>query len=510
MASGVAVTDTLLVNDVGVVALGRADQIGDDAELEIIAGATFRMNGFNDTIGSLYLNNVSADALPSTLDPGGATLTLNGDITADCDNNNLTPTIKGRLSLPVGSHLITTFGSAYAGLDMQAQITGSGGFTKSGTSALLLEASNTFFGDILIVQGILDVRNDSALGDISGDTSLYAGSLTLRNVAIGAERLNAEGQAIGGDFPGSLLTSIGTCSWAGQVVLDDDLVVAGDMTFTDDISGPGGIGFFGGGTSQLGGSPGNTYTGTTLVRCPLLEFNKPSGIQAYAGPLVVGGGFGGTGGAVAGPVSERWGDAHPLRQWVGEPEQFQRGFRGGDVQWRGGGQRFGRPVRDLPAADRQPGGDERGDQRHLGLPAGGSPPSLNAVFIVGDGAADCDLVVNATVFGTPEYFVKQGAGTMCLTGANTYNAVTLLEAGILDVNNGSALGTDAGLVIFNGATLRLEGGGNFSGGFEVVGAGVGGTHGAVEALPNSSFTFAGGVLLDAATTLNIGVSAGLG
>jgi len=65
-----------------------------------------------------------------------------------------------------------------------------------------------------------------------------------------------------------------------------------------------------------------------------------------------------------------------------------------------------------------------------------------------DGAADCDLLVNAVVFGSPgAYFVKQGAGTMCMANANAFNAPTLLEAGILDINSDTGLGTWPGLII---------------------------------------------------------------
>jgi fibronectin-binding autotransporter adhesin len=141
----------------------------------------------------------------------------------------------------------------------------------------------------------------------------------------------------------------------------------------------------------------------------------------------------------------------------------------------------------------------------------GLPPGDNRVFIVGDGAADCDLIVNAVIFGSPgTCFVKQGAGTMCLAGANTFNAPTLLEEGILDINSGFGLGTWPGLVIFDGATLRISGGANVVGGFEAVGAGVGGIHGAVEVLPGNSFSMSGGILLDAATTINVGSGGALG
>jgi len=98
---------------------------------------------------------------------------------------------------------------------------------------------------------------------------------------------------------------------------------------------------------------------------------------------------------------------------------------------------------------------------------------------------------------------------MCLANLNTFDAPTLLEEGIIDINNSSGLGTWPGLVIFNGATLRLSGSGT-GGGFEGIGVGVSGTHGAIEVPSNSSWTLAGGVLLDGPITLNVGQSGGLG
>ncbi|HXJ74357.1 MAG TPA: autotransporter-associated beta strand repeat-containing protein, partial [Candidatus Dormibacteraeota bacterium] len=137
---------------------------------------------------------------------------------------------------------------------------------------------------------------------------------------------------------------------------------------------------------------------------------------------------------------------------------------------------------------------------HLGLPSGD-----DRVFIVGDGNAICDLLINAVVLGTPHAFVvKQGLGTMCLANANTYEATTLLEEGILDVSNGAALGNPVGTIIFAGATLRLDGAGiTLPENLEVLGAGAGGTHGAVEVTAGSIFLLTGEIYMDGASTLNI-------
>jgi autotransporter-associated beta strand protein len=190
--SGVAVPERLRVEKSSRVTLLHSEQIADDATVEIIGdinqyghtgGGSLLLNGFNETIGNLVMTNYAGDtnfAAPTLahclLDTGGGTVTLNGDVTARCDIDYANPLILGRLSLAPGVHNITTYGSAYAGLDMQAELTGLGNFHKLGNSALILEANNTFNSSISIDDGILDVRNDHALGDIAGDTSLFGGS----------------------------------------------------------------------------------------------------------------------------------------------------------------------------------------------------------------------------------------------------------------------------------------------------------------------------------------------
>jgi autotransporter-associated beta strand protein len=437
---------------------------------------------------------------------GQGLLGLNGGITSWNDSGSVVPGITGRVTLN-GFLSFYVGGSAYAGLDFPAALGSTGGFAKSGNAALLLHGPSTFTGGVEVDEGILEVNHVNALGTSSGGIRLAGGSLSLRTSVFG-ETLVADGhQQITPETAGSLLTVLGTSvlTWSGQVVLNTNLVViGGDIVFAGAVSGPGGLDLRTSGTVQLGGTLGNLYTGPTLVRCALLEFGKPSGVNAYAGPLVVGGGGGG-------PYEARWLNSY---QNVGATATLYANglinlnnftedfgpvtFNGGEVDTGTGTFNIYAPLTVNPAPS------SAVINGYLGL-----PPGDNRVFIVGDGASDCDLLVNAVVFGSPgTYVVKQGPGTMCLANANTFDAPTLLEEGILDINNGSSLGTWPGLVIFDGATLRVSGSGT-GGGFEAIGAGVGGTHGAVEILPNASLTFAGSMLLDGPTTFNVGPSGGL-
>ena len=333
----------------------------------------------------------------------------------------------------------------------------------------------------------------------------------MQNVAIGNEPLFVNSS-------NSLLTAINQCSWSGPVTLNTSLnVVPLDPTFTTKtmdfygaINGSGGLNLlsaiFGVGSVRLLGSSGNLFTGPTVVQCSLLQLGKPSGVNAYAGPLIVGN----SGGTASCEV--RW--LQPYQNVGATATLYANGiininnyiedfgpitFNGGEVDTGTGSFNIYAPVTVNPAPT------SAVINGYLGL-----PPGDNRVFIVGDGPPDCDLVINAVIFGSPgTYFVKHGPGTICLTAANTFNAPTLLEEGIVDINNGSGLGTWPGLVIFDGATLRLNGSGTGNG-CEVIGAGVGGTHGAVEVVANASWNIATGILLDGPTTFNVGTGAGLG
>ncbi|MBI5385683.1 MAG: autotransporter-associated beta strand repeat-containing protein [Verrucomicrobia bacterium] len=456
VSSGVVVNDLLVVTNVGTVKLARAEQIGDGATVRLTDGATLQLNGYEETFQNLELATDSNDSRPAVLDTGSATLALQGNITSTCNNSAQTPAIKGRLNLLSGPHDINVAGSVYAGLDMQAHMLGVGNFSKSGNSALLLQASNSFSSSISIRQGVLDVRNDHGLGDIAGSTEIFEGNLTLRNVNIGEELLFALG-GVEGVFPGSALTSIGVSSWAGQVALYTNLVVTGgDMAFTGPISGSGGMGCFNLGTMRLGGTLANTYTGTTLVRCPLLELNKPFGVNAYAGPLEIGQNFGG-------PYEVLWLESYqnpitPLtlhaKGVVNLNEHVEDfglvTFNGGTVQTGTGFLMTGFPITANPS------GFTAIMEGNLALSV--SPANI----VVANGPADPDLQINSAILGVN--VVKQGEGTLALGGTNTYTGTTTLAAGTLTVEGlqpQSAIQINAGTAFRGSGTvgpITLNGG----------------------------------------------------
>jgi hypothetical protein len=274
--AGIVVNDGLFLGDGVTVRYNQDNQVGDNATVGLTGGAQLLLRGHFDTIGNLSMTNVHADATSTLVDTrnsgdeGTGLLTLNGSLTSWVFNDAVVPTIRGVLNLSSGEHdfnILTPGG--YAGFEMKAEMRGFGNFSKLGNAALLLTASNSCNSTISVLQGTLDVRHSHALGDTAGPTQLFGGALLLRNMAITDEPLFALGNGSGGVFPGSVLTSVGACSWSGPVLLYTNLVVSGDMTLSGVISGTGGLGCFGLTTVHLTGN--NTYTGTNYISGATLQ-----------------------------------------------------------------------------------------------------------------------------------------------------------------------------------------------------------------------------------------------
>ena len=495
--NSVAVIDGSLVN----LQLSGPQQIGNNATLEIADGSTLSLSGNNVTVGSILLINVSADALPSTLDTGSILVGLNGGIIASENNTAVHPIIKGKINL--NGLLPFNVTDVYdPGLEIQATIEGVG-FDKTGSGLLLLDGNNTFTGNLQIDAGTVQPSSAAALSPTSAGVILNGGELLLLGLAIGSEPLSVTAN--------STLMANDQCSWAGPVslsailnVLPQDTTSSGKtMNFTGSITGGGGITMLDSsgynGTLLLSGSSANTFTGPLTVYGRLLELDKPFDVQAYAGPLVVGGG--------TAAISEaRWLNSfqnpnatltlytNGLVNLNNYNESFDTvTFNGGTVS-SGTGQ-FGiyQPLTVNPA------GVTATINGNLGL-ISASP----AIFVVGSGTPPngTDLEVNAAVIGTAPSLIKQGAGTMSLAGPNTSAAKTLLQAGILAMDNANALGTKS-VTITGGATLELDVTATLNQSFELSGDGINGTLGALDVASNIVVTVNGSMLLDAETTFNV-------
>src|SRR5262249_26997473 len=154
---------------------------------------------------------------------------------------------------------------------------------------------------------IVRVGNDSAFGSTVRETNVASGAA----IELGGGRTMAEPLVIAGSgfntIPTGVLRSTnGSNTWSGLVSLTptntqvgigvdagSTLCMTGVVQL---VSGQTGVGILklGGGTLEFGGSLPNTFTGTTTVRAGTLNLNKTPGLNAIAGPLVVGDDGGGT------------------------------------------------------------------------------------------------------------------------------------------------------------------------------------------------------------------------
>jgi autotransporter-associated beta strand protein len=90
-----------------------------------------------------------------------------------------------------------------------------------------------------------------------------------------------------------------------------------------------------------------------------------------------------------------------------------------------------------------------------GLVFGGTVANGGFLLTVG-GAANTSI--SGIISGTGG-LTKSGAGTLLLTGANSFSGTTTVSVGALEVQNATGLGTTAaGTVVSSGATLQLQGG----------------------------------------------------
>jgi len=104
------------------------------------------------------------------------------------------------------------------------------------------------------------------------------------------------------------------------------------------------------------------------------------------------------------------------------------------------------------------------------------------------------------ISGTGVTLTKAGAGTLTLSGNNSYTGATTVSAGTLAVSHSNALGTtDSGTTISNGATLSISNGITIADAISVAGTGV--SSGGVIRSTSGANTLTGLITQTAASTI---------
>lgn len=81
-------------------------------------------------------------------------------------------------------------------------------------------------------------------------------------------------------------------------------------------------------------------------------------------------------------------------------------------------------------------------------------PSSGSVAV----ATNITLTISGIISGASTNLTVTGPGTLVLSGTNTYNGTTIVNAGELNIQNGSALGTATGGTTVNSGYLEIQGG----------------------------------------------------
>ncbi|MCE9615834.1 MAG: autotransporter-associated beta strand repeat-containing protein [Lentisphaerae bacterium] len=365
--------------------------------------------------GLLYVNPIAANTIPAT---GGFTLTL-GDGGIDMSAASVALTISANTAL--GSTQAWTIASART-LTLGGALSGSATLTKSGPGTLLLNGANgAFSGDLLLTSGTLS-GNAAGLGDPTGNifiTSNATMTATTSATIASPRRVHIASGATATFSPG------------GSIVL----------TLGGPLDGSGDLAMTGAGTLALPGA--NTNSGNMVVSAGALRAVDGVGVPAgaTAGNLALNGGIWESGADInrvlgSGPGQVQVpGGASGFSAFGGPVTITLDG--GGTVTWGGGA--FAPTTLALNTAGATDLLTWRND---LNL----NSTSTRTIAVAAGSAQLAGTVGNSLAGG----LTKTGAGTLWLTGTNTYAGLTAVNSGALRARDGVGLPPAGALLLAGG------------------------------------------------------------
>jgi len=364
--------------------------------------------GANMTVGGIVVN----DTTPVTLNADGNTLTLSGTgITVNSGAAAATfnaPVVLGAAQtwtnnasnlLTVGGavsnagFLLTTTGTG--NITISGAINGGGGVTMAGTGTLVLSGANTYTGTTTVSTGTVRAGSTQAFG-INTD-------VTMANVASAkldlAGNNNSIGSLTGGGATGGNVTlGVGTLTISGT---------NSPAAYAGTISGSGGVTQLGTGTTTFSGT--NTYSGVTNLNGGTLAINS----------------------------SVNLGNASATNQI---------GFNGGTL--------------DVTTA-----GFDLGANRAITLNGAGTIQTDSGTLTISGSVTNPGSLLtvqgagNTTISGILSGdgdLTKAGTGTLILSGTNTYDGNTNINAGTLRAGSTQAFGINTDVTMSNVASAKLD------------------------------------------------------
>ncbi|MGO4677835.1 autotransporter-associated beta strand repeat-containing protein [Bosea sp. 2YAB26] len=456
--------------------------LGSTANGTVVAsGASLILGGSVNIVGEALTLSGSGTGGFGALQAGGGTNTYGGDITLAADsqiNAGLlafpsTLTVSGGIT---GSGQNLTLAGPGTGTASGVIATGTGGLTKIDAGTWTLTGANTYTGATTINGGTLIVNGSLASSSVSvGSGTTLGGSGSIA----GAVTVASGGTLSAGNSPGTLTVGslalnagsntvfeLGTPGVAGGATNDHIIIngsgAAGNLTLggtlTANVASAGYYRLFdvtGGGTIS-GSFSSLALTAPSVAGATGTVYSMPAGLPPQVNLAVLG----------AGQI---------LQFWDGADQTGNGAVDGGTGTWNGGNTNWavapGEVGFNAPwlssvgvfqgiAGTVTVSGTQNfdtlqftsdgylltGGSLGLGVAGGGT---------INTAAGATASIGSAIIDGVGTSLTKVGAGTLALSGANSYSGGTLLNAGTLAVGSASALGTGT-LQMASGTTLRAN------------------------------------------------------
>ncbi|MCE9546734.1 MAG: autotransporter-associated beta strand repeat-containing protein [Planctomycetia bacterium] len=478
ISSNATITIDTTSRTIGILNIGDTD----DTNSFTIAASGGASLIFDNNASHAQINQESS----SNGDTISAPILLKGSFLDIANADADTFTISGGISAgSSGTKTITNLGGSTGAVLLSGSITNNLGTVavvqNSGTSALTLSGSaNTFTGGVTLTTGTLNINSTTALGATASTLTITAG--TINNTSGSAKTLaNNNAQTWNGDFAftgssdlnlGTGAVSLGSAAGTSRTVTAN----AGTLTIGGVISNgttANSLIKAGAGTMTFSGTAANTFTGATTVNAGTLVLDKSDNVTAVAGSLTIGDGSGTDVVLLASNNQIASTSIVTINT-------------GGILRTDG----FEATIAGLTGT---------------GTVTNDSATSGNDTLLtinVASGSNTFSGIIQDGSFGNVG-ITKSGAGTQIFSGANIYNNATSIIAGVLNIQNSSALGdpVTGGTSVTAGAALQVQGG--IAVGAEVLtlnGTGVA-TDGALRNISGTN-SWAGGVVLGSASRIN--------
>ncbi len=396
---------------------GTAPVTGDDLVFPV--GAS-NLSNTNDLTENTIFNSITISGSGYTL--SGNPVTIGAGVAGITDSaSSGGNTISLDIRLDVTRDIIVT--NTAESLTISGRISGVGGINKEGSGTLILSGGNTFGGTLKINVGVVNARNNTALGTITAGTEVV-GNAALEiqgNIDVSYEPLTIRGYGVSGG--GALRNISGNNTFRGLITLTSTggteiASDSGTLTLTGGVTGTFPLVFDGAGNITFSTAPIATSTGTiTKNGAGTVTYNFPN---TYTGLTTINAGtllYGIDNAILSGAITVTAGtlDIATFSDMVGTVTLGTLDLASGTI-------------------------------------TGTTGLLSSATWTVYQGT------ISADISGVAGALTKSTPGTVTLSGSNQYTGATTVSAGILKIQSNSALGTIDGITTVSaGATLQIDG-----------------------------------------------------